>query len=114
MLMPDGCACPDLVHQLVGQVEEYPGVFAAVIGSGRDPALAQMAQDRNGGNGRLPALVDHSGELARTYHAESGLAPTLLFVAPNGILTQPPLVFRGDTRIEGAVLPLVPPVVAPR
>jgi hypothetical protein len=110
MLVPDGCACPDLVHQLIGQVEEYPGLAAALVASGADPAVLRLAVERDGGNGRLPALVDPGSTLARTYHGGApGTAPTLLFVAGNGILTQPPLVFGPGSRIEGAILPLVPP-----
>lgn len=111
MLVPDGCACPDLVHQMIGQVEEYPGLSAALVGSGRDPAVAGFALARNGGNGRLPAYVDRGDVLARTYHAnQPGGAPTVLFVAQDGVLTEPPLVFSAGTRIEAATLPLVTPL----
>jgi hypothetical protein len=106
MLVPDGCACPGLVHDLVGQVQEYPGLTAALIGSA-DPATRHLAVQRDGGNGRLPALVDRSSALARAYHGgPPGSAPTVLFVAPDGVLTSPPLVFGDGTRIEAELLPL--------
>jgi hypothetical protein len=110
MLVPDGCACVGLVHELIGQVEEYPGLSAALVASGLDPAVPRMAVVRDGGDGRLPALIDAHSVLATTYHGgPPGSVPTLLFVAPDGILTQPPLVFDRGTRIESSILPLVPP-----
>jgi hypothetical protein len=106
MLVPDGCACPGVVHDLVGQVEEFPGISSALVGSA-DPGIAELAVARNGGDGRLPALVDRSGTLARTYHGgPAGSAPTVLIVAADGTLTEPPLVFTTETRIEAALLPL--------
>jgi hypothetical protein len=107
LLVPDRCDCPALVHQVMGQVEEFPGVSAAIIGSG-SADLAQLAVARDGGNGRLPVLVDGAGSLARTYHGgPAGTVPTLLFVAPNGRLTSPPLAFIPGSRIEAQLLPLV-------
>ena len=92
MLVPDGCNCPALVHDLVGQVEEYPGIAAALVGSG-DPGVARLAVQRDGGNGRLPALVDRTAALARAYHGgPPGSAPTVLVVAPDGILVANHLV----------------------
>lgn len=106
MLVPDRCACASAVHDLVGQVEEFPGISAALIGSG-DAGTAELAVARNGGDGRLPALVDRDGVLTRTYHGgPTGSAPTVLIVAPDGTLTEPPLVFTSGTRIEAALLPL--------
>jgi hypothetical protein len=106
MLVPDGCACPALVNDLVGQVQEYPGLPAALVGSA-DPATRRLAVQRDGGDGRLPALVDRTTALARAYHGgPPGTAPTVLFVAPDGILTSPPLVFSSGTRIEAELLPL--------
>lgn len=107
MLVPNGCACAAAVHDLVGQVEEFPGISAALIGSG-DAGTAELAVARDGGDQRLPALVDRAGVLARTYHGgPAGSAPTALIVAPDGTLTEPPLVFTAGTRIEAALLPLV-------
>lgn len=106
MLVPDGCACAGLVHDLVGQVEEFPGIAPALVGSGAAD-VAQLAVARDGGNGRLPALVDRSGVLARTYHGgPAGSVPTVLIVSPDGTLTEPPLAFSAGTRIEAALLPL--------
>lgn len=106
MLVPDNCNCPALVHDMVGQVAEYPGIGAALVGSG-DPSVAQLAVAREGGNGRLPALVDRSGALARAYHGgPPGSAPTVLIVAPDGVLIDPPLAFTPGTRLEAALLPL--------
>jgi hypothetical protein len=106
MLIPDGCACPSLVHDLMGQVEEYPGLTAALVGSA-DPETRRLAVQRDGGNGRLPALVDRTSALARAYHGgPPGSAPTVLFVAPDGTLTSPPLVFSSGTRVEAELLPL--------
>ncbi|HSP37400.1 MAG TPA: hypothetical protein VLR26_06580 [Frankiaceae bacterium] len=106
MLVPSGCNCPTLVHDLVGQVEEYPGISSALVGSG-DPGVAELAVQRDGGNGRLPALVDRTGALARTYHGgPPGSVPTVLVVAADGTLTAPPLAFTADTRLEADLLPL--------
>lgn len=106
MLAPDGCDCPGLVHDLVGQVEEYPGLTAVLVGSA-DPTTRRLALQRDGGDGRLPALTDRTSALARTYHGgPPGSVPTVLFVAPDGVLTSPPLAFSSGTRIEAELLPL--------
>jgi hypothetical protein len=106
LLVGDRCDCPTLVHEVMGQVEEFPGVSAALIGSG-SADLARLAVARDGGNGRLPVLVDAAGTLAQTYHGGApGTVPTLLFVAPDGRLSSPPLVFTPGSRIEAQLLPL--------
>jgi hypothetical protein len=107
LLVGDRCDCPALVHEVMGQVEEFPGVAAAMIGSS-SPDLVELAVARDGGNGRLPVLVDATDRLARTYGGgPTGSVPTLLFVAPDGRLSSPPLVFTPGSRIEAQLLPLV-------
>ncbi len=107
LLVPDRCNCAALVHEVMGQVEEFPGVSAALVGSG-SPDLTKLAVARDGGDGRLPVLVDPAGDLARTYHGgPAGSVPTLLFVAPDGRLSSAPLAFIPGSRIEAQLLPLV-------
>lgn len=107
LLVPERCDCPALVHEVMDQVEEFPGVSAAIVGSG-SADLTRLAVARDGGNGRLPVLTDPAGTLFRTYHGgPPGTVPTLLFVAPDGQLSSQPFAFTPGSRIEAQLLPLV-------
>ena len=126
LLVPDGCGCPALINQAVAQVTEFPGLEAALVTTGRDPATSQLAADTGSGRSRLSTLIDRDAVLAQAYHvgttaAPAGAspagtagptgtvaAPTLLLVAADGVLSEPPVVFSDGLRIEGGLLPLVP------
>ncbi len=113
-LVPDGCACPALIDQAVAQVTEFPGLDAALVTTGRDPATSRMVADVSSGRSRLVPLVDRDAVLAETYHVGSAAppgrpaAPTLLLVAADGVLRESPVAFTDGLRLEGGLLPLVP------
>jgi len=106
ILLPPKCDCAELVRQVVGQAAEVPPApYTVVVSAGDDTTASRLADAKDGGHGEALGVRDVKGVLARTYHA-SATAPTLLFVAGDGVLTASPTVFHDGDRIEGALAQL--------
>ncbi len=106
ILIPAKCDCAGLIRQVVGQAAEVPPApYTVVVSAGQDTTAAKLADAKDGGHGEALGVRDVNGVLAKTYKA-STTAPTLLFVAGDGVLTAGPTVFHDGDRIEGSLTPL--------
>ncbi len=101
ILIPPKCDCANLIRQVVGQANEVPPApYTVVVSKGKDTSAAKLADAQDGGHGQALGVRDEHGILASTYHA-SATAPTLLFVAGDGVvLPGSPYVFHDGDRLE--------------
>jgi hypothetical protein len=100
ILVPAGCQCAGLVHQIVSQtVKVQPAPYVVLVSAGTDTTAAKLATAKDAANNDALGVRDPKSVLATTYSA-SKTAPTLVFVEGNGV-TQAPRVFHtGDQLTE--------------
>jgi anti-sigma factor RsiW len=100
ILVPAGCKCASLIHQIVGQVNAVsPGPYTLIVSAGTDTTAATLASAKDGGNDLTLGVRDPKGVLAKAYSA-SDTAPTLVLVGGDGV-TQAPRVFHDNDQLKG-------------
>ncbi|WP_239331592.1 hypothetical protein [Frankia sp. CiP3] len=108
VLLPTACDCAKAVHDIVGQAHEGNPVPTYLLAPEADsPALNELTRAPEAAGGRALGFGDPDGSLARLVGADPQ-QPTLLLVAADGRLVQPPRVFAPGDRLEGwlGALPL--------
>jgi hypothetical protein len=102
ILVPAGCKCEALIHQVVTQViAVQPAPYALIVSAGSDPTATTLAEAKDGANNEALGVRDPKGILAATY-ARSTTAPTLLFVEGDGV-TQAPRVFHDNDQLKDSL-----------
>jgi hypothetical protein len=102
ILVPAGCKCATLIHQVVVQANEVqPAPYTLIISAGTDTTAATLAAAKDGANNQALGVRDPKGILAKTY-AKSTSAPTLVLVGGDGV-TQAPRVFHDNDQLKGAL-----------
>jgi hypothetical protein len=102
ILVPAGCKCAGLIHQIVAQVTAVqPAPYALVVSAGTDTTAVTLAEAKDGANNRALGVRDPKGVLAAAY-SRSTTAPTLVLVEGDGV-TQAPRVFHANDQLKGAL-----------
>jgi hypothetical protein len=100
ILVPAGCKCASLIHQVVTQANEVqPAPYTLIVSAGTDTTAATLAEAKDGANNQALGVRDPKGILAKTY-AKSTSAPTLVLVGGDGV-TQAPRIFHDNDQLQG-------------
>ncbi|WP_131749104.1 hypothetical protein [Frankia sp. Cppng1_Ct_nod] len=101
VLLPATCDCANAIHDIVGQAREGAPVPTYLVAPRvDDPLLNELTRQPQAGGGFAVGYSDPNGSLARLFLADPE-QPTLLLIAADGRLVQPPRVFHVGDRFEG-------------
>ncbi len=101
VLLPGACECADAVHEIVGQAREGTPIPIYLVAPWiDDPSLDRLVRQSDAAARLAVGYSDPGGSLARLYRADPR-QPTLLLVAADGRLVQPPRTFTVGDRLEG-------------
>ncbi len=101
VLLPGSCDCARAVHEIVGQANEGIPVPTYLVTPGADnPLLNDLTRSPAAAGGLAVGYGDPDGSLARLVNADPQ-RPTLLLIAADGRLVQPPRGFAPGDRLEG-------------
>jgi hypothetical protein len=106
ILVPAGCQCASLIHQIVGQTNAVrPAPDTVIVSAGTDTTAAKLTAAKDGADNQALAVRDPKGILAKTYvrpDSASSTSPTLVLVEGNGV-TQAPRVFHDGDQLKDAL-----------
>ncbi len=101
VLLPGSCDCARSVHDIVGQTHEGIPIPTYLVAPGADnPSLKELTRSPEAAGGLAVGYGDPDGSLARLVGADPQ-RPTLLLIAADGRLVQPPRGFAPGDRLEG-------------
>ena len=106
VLVPAGCQCNSLIHQIVGQANAAkPAPDTLIVSAGTDTTAAKLTAAKAGADNQALAVRDPEGILMKTYvgsDSASRTAPTLVLVEGDGV-TQAPRVFHDGDQLKEAL-----------